>query len=148
MADDGLRERLQTESKVLRDAAWSGPAATMLDASSKLSEMNALLGEILPELYGRPELGEKVFAALMNRNPDVLSMFDPRADDHPVVGKYFVELGEFDDYVCDSFDPKAGYWMTPLNPDEARMIRRRCVDEAGLARFLLEDSGETEDPAP
>lgn len=132
MADDGLRERLHTESKVLRDAGWSGPAATMLDASQKLSQMNNLLAEILPFLNGNPALGRKVYATLMNRDPAVVTPFDD--DEHPVVGCFYEARDDHKAYFCDSFDPKAGYWMTPIDPLDIHSAPkpRRLVAEGDL----------------
>lgn len=78
MSDDGLRDRLAAESKVLRDAAWSGPAATMMDAHSKLSSLNNLLVEALPHLDADSDLAERIRSAVMNPKPDPETTVGPR----------------------------------------------------------------------
>jgi hypothetical protein len=141
MPDHGLRERIATEAKVLRDASWNGPAATMMDASSALSAMNHLLVEVLPYLHHHRDLAKKVSDALMNPDPRIVTPYNQ--PDHPVVGHFLKSDAEGVTYFCDSFSPQHGYWMTSASTVPAldgSDLQRKNLSEDELRRdFVLVD---------
>lgn len=52
MRETALIERLRTESKVLRDASWSGIAATLLDAAVTIRKSREALYRAAPSHQG------------------------------------------------------------------------------------------------
>lgn len=68
-----------------------------------------------------------------------MSILTPQTDpDHYAVGRRFRAFGV--DYICDSYDPAIGFWMTPADPNQPypfnplRKDERRNVSERAIGR--------------
>lgn len=61
--------------------------------------------------------------------------------DHQTVGHFF-DAHDGKVYYCDSYDPRIGFWMTPVDEGERKNVSERAIDRTyHTIRWMMDGSG-------